>query len=690
MAKCDTNSINTESLPLKSTAPNIPGFGIPQSPVGSIPTYPTNFPEDLFALLNDLKVNLPPGVINAPLSANSGKQVLDAVLKITDKLTPFLLVYKFILPILNIVVCIIEVLCAIPRPFKMVKALKRLFRRCLPDFLSLFPAFALPSLIISLANVILTLLEYFSNLFQSLFELLTKNIALYKKAIETRDRNSLEAAKNKFAQILCSFQNFFVVLFPIASIFQTIKDIFNALSLKSPCKPGGGSDCCDSEVCPQFVKRDSITGTFKLFYNNKSSAVNGSIVSKTRDESWQMIDTRKETPIDQAFSNMYNAYDITSSPKPTFFPDKTFTEDSALDKIPYLLDLDVFYDPSLFGRSGDARNIKIKNVFLSKIAQSYYLDKNNSKISYKNGVLPLIGGQAYEQDGSPIIINNEIATINSLFHKDEEFYPTNQRPTNQIEINGTYTFNIVHESLVEYNLISMGCIPEIALDSAFLDNALTTDYNVIQNVLNSIKIPDFAKLNDCISIGFDKFRQNITIDGISEFQSLSSACISNAINETTNVINDLLPFVTDVYKSDFVLEPRIQFVNKNVTIKVYLRDKSSTNIMQGAPTSFGGVIASKIKVFATTENSYLTPVFNSDTLSFDINITASQAKNGNVTVSYNESFISTISFPDDLTQSPSITIKSLPYVFVDTNVNNGNDIGNGEAERRDETDLTNG
>src|SRR5271166_2793796 len=138
MCPCSPNDVSFPS-PDGPSGPSIPGFGIPfQIPVPAIP-FPAGFPEDLLEILNLLQMLIPPGALKPALNPNFGKNIFDAIMKLLDQFMPFLMLYKFFLPILNLIICIIEVLCAIANPIALINALNRLFTQCIPAFLNLFP-----------------------------------------------------------------------------------------------------------------------------------------------------------------------------------------------------------------------------------------------------------------------------------------------------------------------------------------------------------------------------------------------------------------------------------------------------------------------------------------------------------------------------------------------------------------------
>src|SRR5271154_5878406 len=159
MSPCSPTDVSFPS-PSSPSGPAIPGLGIPfQIPVPSI-GFPDGFPEDLLYILDLLQLLIPPGALKPQLSLNFGKDIFDGILKLLDQFMPFLMLYKFFLPFLNIIICIIEVLCALMNPFALIGALNKLFTQCIPEFLNLFPMFALIIMIISLLLLLLALVEY--------------------------------------------------------------------------------------------------------------------------------------------------------------------------------------------------------------------------------------------------------------------------------------------------------------------------------------------------------------------------------------------------------------------------------------------------------------------------------------------------------------------------------------------------
>ena len=109
---CDPND-NSLSPPNLGPPPDIgfgPMFAPPQIPFPDI-ALPEGIPEDIIALLQKLYALIPGGKL-VPDADNYAKTVLDYVAQLLNKLGPYLAFYNFIQALLNMILCIIEVLCA--------------------------------------------------------------------------------------------------------------------------------------------------------------------------------------------------------------------------------------------------------------------------------------------------------------------------------------------------------------------------------------------------------------------------------------------------------------------------------------------------------------------------------------------------------------------------------------------------
>ena len=119
----------------------VPGFGLSYSPIQiPLPSFdlPTELLEDIIGLVQKITALWPGGLLKVDPQF-SMKTVLDFIASLLSKISPFLSFYNFIMALLRMVICVLEVLCAIPNPFAVAAKLKQLFSECLPPFINLFP-----------------------------------------------------------------------------------------------------------------------------------------------------------------------------------------------------------------------------------------------------------------------------------------------------------------------------------------------------------------------------------------------------------------------------------------------------------------------------------------------------------------------------------------------------------------------
>src|SRR5271154_5606252 len=271
MSPCNPNSISFPT-PIVPSGPPIPGVGIPfalQTP--NISPFPPNFPEDLLELFNSLQFLIPPGAIKPQLNPNFGKDVFDGITKMLDQFFPFLMLYKFFLPVLNLIVCIIEVLCALMNPFALTSAINRLFNQCIPEFLNMFPVFALVIMIISLLLLLLQFIEYLIAKIEKLVQDILRNINALIKSFQDADSNTIMAAAQKLGALLCQFQNLFVLLAVFNVIIDIIKDMLRLAFPIPPCENSSNSGCCSPTTCPSFVQTQYTNTTGVFQYLNQAS-----------------------------------------------------------------------------------------------------------------------------------------------------------------------------------------------------------------------------------------------------------------------------------------------------------------------------------------------------------------------------------------------------------------------------------
>jgi hypothetical protein len=692
MCPCSPLDVSLD-LPDGPSGPSIPGFGSPfVLNIGGIP-FPEGFPEDLLELLDKLKMLIPSGTLKPALNLNFGKDIFDAIMKLLDQFLPFLMLYKFFLPILNIIICIIEVLCALKNPFKLVRAIKRLFRKCIPAFLNLFPIFALIIMLISLLMLLLALIKYIIEQILKFIKAILRNIRALYKAFTDADEYTVLAIAKKLGALLCVFQNLFVLLSLFAIIFQIIKDIL-ALSFSiPPCDDSNVGDIDDcstcADVCPTIVKSEYTRQTGSLQYLNKVG-VQTSIVLPApfnnlnfdiRQESIQLWDVEQE--IGQAFKNIYDGYDVPVSPKPVFFPtDVAYSATTSPKQAAYTVDLRMFYNPSSWGRSisgvtGTARYIRFKDCIVTKVPTANLIQYDNTYTTVSNGVILLAGGLGYEDDGTTVLTGystdgvtpiTDQATLENFVHIQTlntlapVLSPTDGYTFSNVE----YTFKPHIEVLISKDLVTLGCEPTMAFDKAFINDAFAGDIGLrtalLNDLINGNSFPDPSACQECLSTALAGLRANLTAAGVATFQATALTCLQKLEDDTNSSLSTLVGIGFDPCSSKFDATPKLQFTSKSIKVKVDLNERNGLSLTSGAPVDMADGLASRLKGIVT--HGEISTFSYDGYQSFEAEITATTPGTGQLMVMFDNNIFCTNNIPEDTDESPSHNLQTIDYQFV--------------------------
>jgi hypothetical protein len=418
--------------PLTSNQLNPPPYSgsgfAPQLPPLNIPFGSQGMP-DLNELQSILQFLTPAGSFRPQFDPHYLNNIYGAINDLLNRFMPFLMIYKFFLPLLELILCIIEVLCSLLNPFKLPIALSRLFRVCLPAVLSMFPFFALIIMIISLLLLIISLIVYLIERIILIMEILVQNVIALGRAVQRNEGDSITAILIKIGDLLCFLQNLFVIFGVILIAVEIIKAILSLGFNIPPCASGNNSSCCSPDVCPQFIQQNgtltSSTGNF-LYYNQVGidsgltlPAGFPPIVSTVRSESWQFYDPNLTQS--QAFINITHAFDLPAGNNTVFFPGGTnYTTSTAPSSTPYTINFRFFYNPAAFNRVDPkgARYVKAVNIIVqsppTKGVSSY---TGSGFVAPFDGTLNLVGGVMTEDDGTNILDSNGQTTpINTFIH----------------------------------------------------------------------------------------------------------------------------------------------------------------------------------------------------------------------------------------------------------------------------------
>jgi len=709
-------TINVSSGP---SAALIPGFGKPFAP--TLPSFtlpfPGGFPEDLLGIYNALQFILPPGTIKPSLNLNYSKDIFDAIMSLMDKFFPFLMLYKFFMPVLDLIICIIEVLCALLNPFKLPGAISRLFTQCLPAFLALFPIFALIVMILSLLNLIISIVEYLLNEILKLIKILLKNIQTITNALVKADQVTVLAAINKIGMILCSFQSLFVILALFDIIIGAIKDMMKIISSIPPCdnNNNSGFQCCTPDVCPSFIKNDDglVRATGTLQYYNAVNQDAGylfpgvtlpfPLTNSARPESWQFYDTGAAIP--DAFWNITSAYDLPAGVEQIFFPtDANYTDATPPKQVAYTVDLRLFYNPSTWGivDSKGPRYVRVSECIVLKAPTQDLTLYNNTDTTITNGVLEITGGTVTEDDGlTEVFINGVNATLNNLIHLPPTTFsgtasgpdPVVFNPTDGYAFdNVTYTFHINYPVLLQKGLITVGCLPEVNLNKTFINNIyggnVGLNFTLLNNLLNSGTFPDTAAAQQCLTTALTNLQNNVSAQAVADFQAMTTVCLNTLGDNAITSMNTLVGIGFDPYKSTFTITPIVQFTTQSILISVSLNENSGQSMTTNLPASISQGIAERITAISTFGDVSL---FSYDGYQqFTGQITSPAAGAGTIQIKFDNKIISVVNIPSDTTVTPTVTPLTLDYTFIYSPSALGGQsgsVGTDGSPRRDEGDV---
>jgi hypothetical protein len=742
---CDPSDI-TLNIPDGPSGPAIPGFGKPFSL--NIPniSLPDGFPEDLLSILDFLQLLVPSGAFKPQLSLNFGKDIFDGIMKLLDQFMPFLMLYKFFLPLLNIIICIIEVLCALSNPFKVIRALKRLFRKCIPDFLNMFPIFALIIMIISLLLLLLALIEYIISQILKFIQLLLKNILGLVKAFNYADANAIISIAKKIGALLCIFQNLFVLLSIFNIVIQVIRDILGMLFSIPACDDTDPSDldgCCTPDVCPAIVKTEYTRDTGEMQYLPKYGFDSGTsypgfgkLTFDLRVESWQFYDNSQAQA--EQFINIINAFDVAITPKPVFFPtDSVYVNTTAIKQAAYLIDLRFWYEPSAFpGRvdTSTPRYIKFLNCIMKLAPTDDLLLFNNTPTTIANGVVYLVGGSGYEDDGvTPLFgfddgINKNSyagAGLEGFIHVAPTYSTSATLVDNHIIIaNITYTFKPSLAVLLSKDLVTAGCEPSLALTKGYINQAYASDIGTkisqlsglfsgknkttrrgggysklgsvegaeleVAETITDLGFPDADAAQACLSTALSALRADLTVAGVAQFQTSTTICLQKLKDEVHATLSPLIGIGFEACKSNYTVSSEIEFTSKPIIVSVTLNERNGLSLTSNLPTEVAVDIAHKISAhvtFGSVSN------FTYNGVAFTANITSASAGSGEIMISFDNNIFCTNIIPEDVDTDPSRTLQSLPYQFVYSQSALGSPDGaEGDTEgkpRRDTRDIGN-
>lgn len=692
------NSLNPPSL---GPPPDI-GFGPIFSPI-QIPfpdiTLPAGIPEDILQILRTIFAKIPGGTL-VPNADDTFRNVFDAVASLLNQLGPYLAIYNFFQALLEIIMCIIDVICALMNPFSLIGAIIRLFKRCIPNFISIFPFIALLVMILSFILLLIALIEFLINYIISLINDLIENLNKLSEAFSVGNEEGILAITQKIASLLCLIEQAFALLIAFQALFVIIQALAS-FGGRGPCSPGE-SECCTDEFCPPFIANspNGISGMFgRMVYHREveQDSVGFGLpaslqLPNLRAERWQFINDG---------SAPYQFIDIITAINGNIFwpePNVFSKGDNLQTVVPYTLNIRMFLDPSVYDNNiadPTPRYFNIRDVIVtSKPYVGVTTYNNSTDFSNQTGTLQLIGGSVYEDNGNPVLSSmGDILTLDTLITSAP--YVGMGLPSTEDGYsisNIEYTLNPNHKVLFKYQLITAGCVPEVAQESTVLNTTLPTlptdvGGNIIPSVIQQIgELPDLTAALDCLNQAMANFRNDVSLENAAVFQASVTGCLTDLKTQAEGVFGKVFDVAYSQYNSIVTLSPSIQFVSDSIRVYVDIRDHGGNVIGTNIPQSLREDIQNKLSAnvtFGTISK------FTYDGSQFFVaDITSDEVGNGEVSVAFDGKFISSIENRDN-DDPTTIQITTLPYQFVGGIINSSGKYGDSIGGiRRDNSDTS--
>ena len=688
-----TPSSNTINIPTPGPGPSIPGLGLPfsSSKLDLDIKIPSGIPEDILALLQQLFALFPAGIKFIPNADGAMKDVYDAISSILAQIAPFLGWYKFIQALMNLILCIINVICALLNPFALGGAISNLFSNCLPAFLSMFPWFALILMILAIILLLIALIEYIVAMIIVFIEQIIANLLVFARAVQVADAQAILAAVNKLAYLLCMIEQLMALLVSLQALIAIIKPLMGMAGIPT-CS--SSDSCCNQEVCPGFIANGNISSiTGKLIYFSEIQAPSSEFPwsatltlpgfnTDIRQEQWQMVD---------AVPGPFNFVDIiTPSPENGFiyWPEGAdYDGYTNVNQVPYLLDMNITLDPRLWGNPKDLkgpRKFNIRNAVVTQKPTTYpYNWQANGSVNPDgpfdqtgpvSGAVRLTGGKVYEVDPTSkdgytsYSIGSNQATLNELIHRPS--YEGNSVPS----VNDGYDFLEVeyllhygYPILVKNQLITMMCQPVLAGESAVMN----AEFSDLRSALDKAgPVPDIQSAIDAFNAELAKLRANLNADTANAFQNNATDILNNLKSDCMDYYCNGVISIADRFTSTLTLSPSIQFVDSDIAVTMTLFDKTGTQLAVGIKPEIAACIASYLTtthINTTTGVTFgsMTPFVYDGYGAFVSSLTSNIAGFGEL-----EGFIKQEPFASVINRGnpaipTSIQDVVLPYEFVD-------------------------
>jgi hypothetical protein len=515
--------------------------------------------------------------------------------------------YGVVTVVLQVIACIIDVLCCLLNPFCVIFAMIRLFGTCIPNFILIFPQFAIPAIIICVLKILLAIVTYITTVIAPIIQVIIQNIQDLVAAIDDKNDDAIAAIAFKVAALIKELYNIVGILSVLGGLWVMLKALIDA-GISIPCGGSGGScDVCGSseEICPSTLQQTDFSNTdgvlsvyydydgfnFQIFFSSLSNrsdflqmrnffprGLNYSAVTDLDDVPYVLntggndyIVTGIDSDGTASLTQMQNTYSFDG-----YLSDRTPSGYSLGDPLKARLSTNTkTFDFTLSGRS---RYITLQ-------------DTRGQSQSIQNGGTWKI---QYIYDSYNVLLERSADTWSYGAPYDHLRWKLElAAPSSGSNLN--YTLNINHTELIRHGLIGVGCHPSVsatreALDRRFPDMLTVSLPNLLLN------LPDLDSLilsvNSCISaVGPEDVDSQYVLDNYETIAIEAAGLETCIVSELTSFQLEVEEYAEDVYpiifdpetsadgysEADgyfFDVDPKIQVVGYNSVVKLIPFDRN--------------------------------------------------------------------------------------------------------------------
>jgi len=484
-------------------------------------------------------------------------------------------------------------------PFSVIFAIIRLFSTCLPDFILIFPQFAIPAIIICILKIVLAIVEYVLEVIVPIINDIISNITSLVNAFSKGNGDAKIAIAFKIVSLIKELQNIIGILSALGSLWQMIRALM-ALGIAIPCGGSGGScSGCGDDQCPSTLKQTEINGTdgvmivlygetafdFQLRFFSSSKQTDFLTIKNFFPKGFDFNSVTQESDVPYTLTVDANTYMITG------------VDSGGTANISYIQP-EFEYDGYLSSVYGGG---SISDPYVRFATDTYTF--NSSYVGKYIEIEDERGGSYAESNNGIWEISSVYDAYNILVDRGSDSWSVYSTldPSAYIKWrvkpsfpssggNKTFKLEINHAELIRHDLIGLGCHPAVQTTMQGFNNRFPD-----ANDLTLPTLPDLdaviANANSCISsfipVSVDS---QWVLDNYGQIASNITgvdACLTGILdgfkNDMVSYVKDIYSKVIDRENSIFSASPMIQLIGNYSNVSVIPLDKNGGRLSLGLP-----------------------------------------------------------------------------------------------------------